>query len=98
VTAGSTSVRGTCVRFTAAGALAPGATSAVTVTIPAGGLLIEPTGSGVSVAVRRFGSTFDPVGTVSAGGVASLTPRRDGSDQPWVAQVTGSGQVGLCSG
>ncbi len=86
--------RGACLEM-----LAGASTSALVVTVPRGGLVVESSTIAPVVKVRRFGDAFSAVvGTIAPGSIATLTPRQDASPTPWRAMVTTFGKpVTVCS-
>jgi hypothetical protein len=68
----------------------------LTVKLPAAGLSIRAGGAQAAVSVRRFAAEFQPIGTVSPGGAASLRIGPDLSSQPWSVQVASSARVSVC--
>jgi hypothetical protein len=67
------------------------------VKVPAGGLLLVARGGPATVAVRRFGEVFEPVGTVSPSTRATLEITRDLASQPWWMSVVPHARVAVCA-
>jgi hypothetical protein len=86
--------RGTCTTI----APLAGATATANVELPPGAVVIRDEGSSpASVALRRFGESFDPLSTGAAPhSAALLSMPRDSASVPWQMQVVSSSQLSLC--
>ena len=62
---------------------------------PARGIQIGGAGA-VTVALRRFGSSFQPVATVRAGAAATLAIAPDGAATAWHVQLASTGTIRAC--
>jgi hypothetical protein len=72
--------------------------AAVTVTVPPGGLVVEPRDGTASVQLRRWSDTPSQVpGATTVAPVAIRIPA-DGSDAPWHARIASSAPVRVCAG
>lgn len=96
VTAGVTTPGSRCVAFEAGRFTPVGTVPAVAVTAPPGGLVLEASGGPATVAVRRFASSFQTLGTIAPGGPAALPIAGDRSALPWHVQVTPTGRALVC--
>jgi hypothetical protein len=94
--AGFPTAPGSCHTYRPAASESAGATPQTQLELPAGGLLIRSASAPVNVALRRFSTQFQPVGTVSPGSAASLRIRPDKSGQPWQVLLTGAAGVSVC--
>ncbi len=66
------------------------------VALPPGGAVIEPDGA-ARVRLRRFARADYPIDLGTAEGTSTLAIPVDGSDEPWIAQITSaSGAVRVC--
>jgi len=90
----ATQPRGACLRVQP-----QAAASALELTVPPAGLLIEPTDADVKVFLRRFGDAYpaDAVGDLVAGGKPMLLRiPSDASTAPWHARLALSGPARVC--
>jgi hypothetical protein len=94
---GQASISGACVRFRPAAVLPAGTTPAVTLAVPPSGLLIDAQSGSVSAQIARYSSQFELLGTLAPGARATLSPKRDLSDQPWRAQLQGNRPFRACA-
>ena len=93
---GTVSVTGACVRYRPAPFTPVGATNALEIVMPAGGLLLATGRAPATVGVRRFSSQFSSLATLSAGSRATLRVAPDLAPQPWHVQMTGDGPLTAC--
>jgi len=95
---GRTSADAACVRFRPAGARAAGVGSELAFTLPAAGVLLRAHGGPATVALRRFADGFpaQPLGTIGAGGSATLRIEPDLADRPWHVRVASERPVAAC--
>jgi hypothetical protein len=93
---GTVSVTGACVTYRPAPATSATATNGLELVMPAAGLLLGTSGASATVSVRRFSSHFFGLGTLSAGGRATLHAAADLAPQPWHVQLTGDGPLTAC--
>jgi hypothetical protein len=96
-TAGAVAVRGGCVTFAPARFAAAGVSPALAVSVPAAGLLLQSAGGPAAIGIRRFGVTFQPLGTLEPGGGAKLQIGPDRSPRPWQIQISAAGRIAACS-
>lgn len=87
---------GSCVTFAAAAVFPPGAGGRHDLTLPPGGVRISANGAPVAVGVRRFASSFKPIGTLTGGASATLAIAQDDASQPWHVLLAGDGPVSVC--
>ncbi len=97
VSSGQATVSGPCVRFRPGAYLPAGATPGVSLTIPTSGLLLDAQSGPVTVAVTRYSSQFDQLGTLAPGAGATLAPMRDLSSQPWRVQLQAGHPFRACA-
>jgi hypothetical protein len=95
-TAGATITRGSCTSFTPAPFASSRTASALSVTVPTAGLVLRTGPVGAAVAYRRFGVTFQPLGTVAPGAQMELRIRPDLASQPWHLQISSSASFSVC--
>jgi hypothetical protein len=88
---------GSCIRFVPVSALAPGITASVSLTVGAGRLSVSTAAAPATLSVRRFAATLTPLGTVTQGGSAIVTIRRDSAPQPWFLDVSSNAPVQACT-
>jgi hypothetical protein len=93
-TGGRATTVGGCVRFVAASFTPVLGAHLLVVGLGAGGVTIHAAGGQASVSIRRFGATFQPLGTVQ--GSAALRAPADLSSVPWQLQVATDGGVEVC--
>jgi hypothetical protein len=86
---------GSCVSFRA-GIASPGQVVQLQLTLPAGGVWLAASGGDATVGVRRFGSTFQPSGTLASGGAAIIRVAPDDAPQPWHLQLVSAGRATVC--
>lgn len=95
--AGRARVQGACVTFTPNRFTQPGtASSYISLTVPAAGLVVDTSGGPETVGIRRFAYGFQALGTLSPGGPATLVIAPDNSSQPWHVQLTPAGRTTAC--
>jgi hypothetical protein len=87
---------GSCRTYRPAAAGRAGATSQAQIELPQAGLLIRSTSGPISVGIRRFGATFQPVGSVNPNATARLSIQPDRSEQPWQVALSGNAPVMAC--
>jgi hypothetical protein len=95
MTNGTTSVSSSCVRFTPAASLAPGAVASVTVRL-SNGISISTSGAPATLAVRRFAPTFTALGTLAADRSTQLTVRPGSAPDLWYLQLASVSPVRVC--
>ncbi len=66
------------------------------ITLPSGGVLLEPRGGILAVHLRRYSQTAYPVDLGAAGPRLELAIPADGSEQPWQAEILGSEVTRVC--
>lgn len=94
---GTARTRGACEVFLPDAFSAPSTPPALAVAVRSGQLVIQSGIAAATVAVRRFASEFQTLGTLAPGhsGVMVLAP--DGASAPWVIQVQGRGPLRICT-
>jgi hypothetical protein len=65
--------------------------------LPRSGLTVLSTGAPAVISLRRFASTFAPLGTLAPGHAGRLLIRGDEAPQPWHVQVASSATIRICS-
>jgi len=95
-TRGSTVAHGACTSFAPEPFTASGAVASLSVAVPAAGLLLRNGQAPAGVGYRRFGTTFQPLGTVGPGAQAELRIGPDLAAQPWHLQVSSSAPFSVC--
>lgn len=95
-TGGTTVTHGSCATFVPAPFAAPGAPSALSVTVPGAGLLLRTGPAPGAVGYRRFGVTFQPLGTVGPSARVGLKIGPDLAALPWHIQVSSSAPFSVC--
>ena len=94
---GTTRIRGGCITFAPVSFTGvPAASPYVSITVPPGGLLLRAAGGSASVGVRRFGYSFQTLGTLRAGGEGALRIAPDLSSVPWHVLLSPSGRAVAC--
>ena len=73
-----------------------GAAGSVAFTVPPSGVEVVADGGSAAVAVRRFSTRFDPLGTLTAGMPAILRIAADQAPQPWHLLVTPTEAATVC--
>jgi hypothetical protein len=96
VVGGMIARHGGCVAFAPGRFAVAGAPVDFAVTAPRGGLVLTASGGPATVAVRRFGDTFQTLGTLAPGGPAALAISPDRSSEPWHVQVGPTGRATVC--
>jgi hypothetical protein len=96
VSGGSAAAHGACVAFKPYAFAPAGSATALAVTVPPQGLVLQVTGDPAIVAVRRFASEFQTVGTLDPGGSAAIRIALDRSSLPWHLQLETAGRAVAC--
>ena len=90
---GRVRTRGSCVTF---GAPAGASRAALTVTVPAHGILIRADASVAAAAVRRFAGEFQTVGNIPADSSSALRIGPDLASRPWQLRVVTNTGATVC--
>lgn len=85
-----------CLAFSPAAVLSPAGAHELQLTLPAGGMRIRARGGPAAVAVRRFSTSFQTVGSVASGGSADLAIAADLATAAWHVRVAPSSGVTVC--
>jgi hypothetical protein len=94
---GTVARAGSCIRFTPAAALAPGSVASVSLTVLPGRLSVTAAGAPAALSIRRFASTFMPLGTLGARRSTIVTVRRDAASDPWYVSVSSIAPLRVCA-
>ncbi|MEA2146617.1 MAG: hypothetical protein QOG59_2204 [Solirubrobacteraceae bacterium] len=86
-----------CRRVSAASTPGAVAGPGLAVTVPASGVEVQAAGAPATVALRRFSSQFETLGTIAPGARAVLRIGPDGVSQPWQLLVTPTGDAAVCA-
>jgi hypothetical protein len=87
---------GPCLDFSPAAAVSPAKAHELQLTLPAGGVRIRARGGPAAVAVRRFSTRFESVGSLASGGSADLAIGSDLATAAWHVRVAPSSGVTVC--
>jgi hypothetical protein len=88
---------GPCVSFTPATALAPGATSSVSLSLAPGVVRVTAGDGPLTVAARRFGPALTALGTIGPDRSAYVLVRRDAATQTWLLALQGTAAARICT-
>jgi hypothetical protein len=88
---------GACIRFTPAAALAPGSAASVSLIVLPGRLSVTAAAAPATLSIRRFASTFTPLGTLGARRSTILTVRRDSASDPWYLELSSIAPLQACT-
>jgi hypothetical protein len=94
-TSATATASASCVSFQA-GPARPTQSSRLQLTIPPTGVWLLGSGAQATVAMRRFGTAFQPLGTLPAGVPATVRIRPDGAAAPWHLQLITAGRATVC--
>jgi small basic protein len=89
--------RGACLAFAPAATLAPGAASVLALGLNPGRVSVAAGAAPVAISVRRFAPGFTALGTLQAGGSATVSVSGDRAAQPWHLQVQTTDPVRVCT-
>jgi hypothetical protein len=95
-TGGSGVTGGSCASFTPAPFTSAASAPAMAVTVPRAGLLLRAGPGAATLGYRRFGVSFQSLGTVAPRAQVELRITPDRSSQPWHLQVGSSAPFSLC--
>ncbi len=94
---GSAARSGPCAVLQPAAALAPGATSLLSLELAPGRVSVTAGAAPVAVSVRRFAPVYRALGTVQAGASATVSVSGDRAMAPWHLQVQSNEPVRVCT-
>jgi len=94
---GTASSVGACSSFAPAMALAPGASSSVSLSLVPGVVRVTAGDGPITVSARRFGPALTALGTIGPNRSAYVLVRRDAAPQPWVLQLQGAATTRSCT-
>ena len=85
-----------CERLAAPPFITPGSSPALTLTVPAAGLLIRSGDASATVGLRRFADQFQTLGTLAPNATARLRITPDRSSRPWQLQLSSTASLLAC--
>ncbi len=96
VRGGRVQAQGACLTFVPRTPSGGPGTRVLEIVVPPGGVSVHTTGAGVAVAVRRFASAWQPLGSIASHATADVPITPDLSPVAWHLQFFAGGRTTVC--